>query len=828
MKLNCFFLSLLLGFNSFSLFSQTLNITPLGTLPSTLNETSGLEANGSNKIWTHNDSGGQNKIYEVDTLGNITRIVTILNANLVDWEEMTQDDQGNFYIGDFGNNGNARTNLKIYKIPNPDSLSSDSVNAEVINLSYADQPSFPPPNSRRHYDMEAMVWLGDSLYLFSKNRTVPFDGYTRLYKLPDTAGTYSISPVDSFYTGPGPKEAYWITGADLSPSGKQLIIHSYQKAWFFSCFTGNDFFGGDVQELDFSITKQYDGVKFIDETKVYFSNETTSAGAASLNKADISSFITVPFVNLGPDINTINPSAIISAGNLPSGTTYLWSDGTTNAQTTVSTSGTYWIEVSNGSCVETDTIIVNLLCENFGSTISGTDANCFGDASGTIDLTVVGGTAGYTYSWSNGDTTQDLSNIPAGTYTVSIIDTNNCITAQSQTIGEPSQIVLSTSADSTLCFADSSGSINLSVSGGTPTYSFAWSNGESTQNISNLPAGPYNVVVTDANNCPMTISDTVLNAPPIGIALNNTDPSCVNINDGAIDLSVAGGTPVFTYAWSTGDTTQDLTGLGTGTYSFSITDANGCVRTDSVTLSAPAAPDFALTGQDLLCAGDSSGAVNLSINSGATPFSYLWNNGDTTANINTLPAGTYQLTLTDLFGCVFTDSVSIGEPSPLTVANLSSTPDSTGSSGTISLSVSGGTPPYTYAWSNNATDSTLSGLAAGGYSVNITDANGCNIADSTIVEALIADAIEAPMGLQSFSLYPNPASLEVKLKIEWQFAQEASLRIFNLQGQLIGEEKLAASPSLERTISLEHLPAGMYLFELRTPNGIITKKVQKQ
>lgn len=893
---------MLICLSTFSLTAQTLTLTPLSTLPNAINETSGLAANGSNKIWTHNDSGGQNKLYEIDTMGNITRTLTILNANLVDWEEMAQDDQGNFYIGDFGNNGNARTNQKIYIIPNPDSISNDSVFAQEINLSYTDQTAFPPANSRKHYDMEAMIWYQDSLYLFSKNRTSPFDGYTRLYKLPDAAGTYSLSPVDSFYTGPGPKETFWITGADISPSAKQLMLLSYDKVWLFSCFSGSDFFGGNVQQLGLSALGQYEGIKFIDETIVYISNETSGAGITALSKVDISNYVVTPFVELGPDITSTNLSVMLSGGSQPTGATYLWSNGASSSQINVSMSGTYWLQVSNGSCVESDTVVINLICQGFASGANGTDIDCFGNQNGMIDLTVVGGTPGYTYSWStgdttqdisnlsggtytvsltdqngcnrqqtvtinepsvltatiqgtdavchgtpsglinlipsggtpnytyswsNGDTTQDLLNVPAGSYTVTVMDANNCIILLSETLTEPSPIVLSSTPSATLCFGAASGSINLGVSGGSSAYSFAWSNGDTTQNISNLFAGAYSVVVTDVNNCSMQISDTVGNAPPIGISLSNTNASCPNIDDGTIDLTVVGGIPPYQYSWSNGTTTQDLSGLGVGIYTFVLTDSNACNRIDSISISAPPAPNVSLSAQDLLCASDSSGAINLAINGGSAPFTYTWSNGDTTANLVTLPAGTFSLTLTDDLGCVFEDSTTLLEPSQLVVNNLSSTPDSTGNSGSIAISVSGGTPPYSFVWSNGATDSTLTGLSAGDYSVIISDANGCGLTDSATIALINPIAIESPLGLQSAKIYPNPTRDFINLDLAWETAQQPRLRVYNLQGQLIIERRLPLQNVHQEQLELHGLSVGLYLLEISTESGVWTQKIQR-
>lgn len=275
----------------FAAQAQNLPIRTVTGIPSQISETSGLELNSANRIWSHNDSGGQPELYEFDTTGTLLRTVTLDSVNNVDWEELAQDAQGNFYVGDFGNNGNSRQNLVIYKIPNPDSLSGNTVVPEKIEFSYPQQTAFPPASSDLNYDMEAMLHVGDSLYLFTKNRTSPFDGYTRLYRLPDQAGSYQAELLDSFYCGAGPKEFFWITAADISPDGKRVVLLSSDKIWLFYDFPGHQFLQGTSLQLGISFS-QKEAICFYDTASVYISDELLNGVfGRNLYQADLISFL---------------------------------------------------------------------------------------------------------------------------------------------------------------------------------------------------------------------------------------------------------------------------------------------------------------------------------------------------------------------------------------------------------------------------------------------------------------------------------------------------------------------------------------------------------
>ncbi|MEO0469936.1 MAG: T9SS type A sorting domain-containing protein [Bacteroidota bacterium] len=497
-----------------------LTFTPGNTISATVDETSGL-ARGNGSFWTHNDSGGNPELYELDSAGTLLRTLFIDNANNVDWEELTQDDAGNFYIGDFGNNGNARQNQRIYKIPNPDSISSDTVSAEIISLSYADQPGFPPPNNRRHYDMEAMIWTGGNLFLFSKNRTSPFDGYTRLYQLPDTAGTYSVSPIDSFYTGPGPQTSYWITAADINEEDTKLVLISYDRLWLFSCWDGNNFFDGTVQELTYNIFAQYEGVVFKNDSTLVFSSEDGFGTTQSFWEVSIAGFGAAPTIDLGPDVSTTSESVTLAIGMVPSDCTPVWSNGSIGNQIVVDSSGEYILTLECGNCRGRDTIEISLLCENFEASIGADDPTCFAEDNGFIDLNVANGNGPLSYQWSSGDTTQDITNAAAGNYMVTITDSAGCELQTDVTLIEPSELIIS--VISQLDSMNNTGSATVVVSGGTPPYQFNWSDGSTDSVRTGLAGGDYELTVTDANSCSIidSLSIELINALEMWPELEN-------------------------------------------------------------------------------------------------------------------------------------------------------------------------------------------------------------------------------------------------------------------------------------------------------------------
>ncbi|RCU57309.1 hypothetical protein DU428_05785, partial [Oceanihabitans sediminis] len=414
--------------------------------------------------------------------------------------------------------------------------------------------------------------------------------------------------------------------------------------------------------------------------------------------------------------------------------------------------GTYEVTVTdnNTACNANTSITINEP-DALASSITSEDVLCNGQAEGSVNLSVTGGTAPYSYNWSNGETTEDLSNIPAGTYNVTVTDDNGCTTTNSVTINEPDALASSLTSEDVLCNGQAEGSVNLTVTGGTPPYSYNWSNGETTEDLSNIPAGTYNVTITDDNGCTTTNSVNINEPDALASSLTSEDVLCNGQAEGSVNLSVTGGTPPYSYNWSNGATTEDLSNIPAGTYNVTVTDDNGCTTTNSVTINEPDALASSLTSEDVLCNGQAEGSVNLSVTGGTPPYSYNWSNGAITEDLNNIPAGTYNVTITDDNGCTTTNSVTISEPTALIASVQSQTTTLCGKEvATATIIASGGTPPYTYLWDNATaeTSDTATNLSNTTYNVIITDSKGCTfnlpvtILDAcfTIVKAATSNA----------------------------------------------------------------------------------------
>jgi hypothetical protein len=243
----------------------------IGTLPQHIKEASGLEMTAAGNLWTHND-GGLPMLFCIDPEGTVKRSLQLNHKN-AGWEDLTQDDEGNFYVGAFGNNKNDKRELKIYKLPNPDSISENVFTAEIIKYHYADQKNYPAADAAKNFDVDAFTAIGDSLYLFTKNRTKPFTGYTKIYGIPQSPGSYDINPIDSLYLGDGPMIDNWVTGADVSPDGKMLVLLSHQCLWIIKNFHGKKFSEGKIVRVNLNHLSHKAGICFKNDNELYIVDE---------------------------------------------------------------------------------------------------------------------------------------------------------------------------------------------------------------------------------------------------------------------------------------------------------------------------------------------------------------------------------------------------------------------------------------------------------------------------------------------------------------------------------------------------------------------------
>lgn len=382
--------------------------------------------------------------------------------------------------------------------------------------------------------------------------------------------------------------------------------------------------------------------------------DNINIGGVSLNVATSS---TEPLCN--GDANG-TATAMTSGGTNPY--TYSWSNGSTTMTAPNLNAGSYSVTVTDSlGCQGTATETISEPTA-LASVTSGIDANCFGDSSGTAMATATGGVGGYSYLWSTGATGQTTNGLFAGNYSVVISDSNGCQTTDTVSIGEPAQLVLSSIIQTPSCSGDSDGSLTMQPSGGTPGYSYLWNTGATTSNLNNLPAGSYTCFVNDSLGCSDGTIFTLTDPAPITTSAIATSLGCNGDSTGAIDLTPAGGAGGFTYAWSNGATTQDLSGLSSGDYTVVVTDSNGCSTIDTITVSQPASltPSAAIFNDQ----GTGNGSIDITVNGGTPPFTYVWSTGATTEDLTGLTAGTYTVTITDGNGCssvsTFTVSLIIG------------------------------------------------------------------------------------------------------------------------------------------------------------------------
>lgn len=389
-----------------------------------------------------------------------------------------------------------------------------------------------------------------------------------------------------------------------------------------------------------------------------------------------------------------------------------------------------------------------LNCPPIVASGSVTHVSCKCGNNGAITLTVSGGFPPYTFKWNNGSTSQNRTGLTAGSYSVTIKDKINQSISLNFTVNQPSAALLASTiggVTNVSVHGGSNGKVILNVSGGTAPYTYLWSNGATTKDLNNVPAGIYNVTVTDARGCKTTASACVKQPDPVincnlsaSVAGGITDATCFGSSNGAIDLTITGGTAPFTYLWSNGANVQDISNLPTGTYTVLVKDKNNCSATATAFVSQPEPLTPVATSTDATCNGGSTGSITVNVTGGTAPYYFSWSNGSNSEDLNNVPAGTYSVVVTDSKGCSKTESSVVGQPDPM-VVTLGSVVNATcngGTTGSISIaSVTGGNGTYSFLWSNGATSQDLQNVGAGAYSVVVTDLKGCTAnSGGTIVE----------------------------------------------------------------------------------------------
>ena len=428
-------------------------------------------------------------------------------------------------------------------------------------------------------------------------------------------------------------------------------------------------------------------------------------------------------------------ASVITTGGTPA---YTYSWNTQPVQTTQTASnlfaGTYTVTVTDAhGCSDTATGSI-IQSSSLSVPISKTDISCNGMNNGSITANPTGGIAPYTYSWNTQpvQTTQTITNLPPGTYTVNVIDNLGCQGTVTTTITQPNVLnAFINNLTHVSCYGGSNGTAHVAVNGGTAGYTYQWNTvpAQTTPTASNLSAGTYNVTVTDANGC-IDTTHVNINQPTSLEALiaNSTNATCGDPNGNASSV-VSGGTPPYVYSWNTlpVQTTAMANNLTGGTYTVTVTDIKGCIDTAMVSILQSPALIATAAFTNITCHNAGNGTATATISGGTLPYTYTWSNSQTTLNINNLTAGTYTFNATDNIGCIASANVTITEPAVLdaSITNVNDIKCFDAHNGSANIIVTGGTQPYTYLWNNGNTQPNPTGLDAGSYTATITDARGC-------------------------------------------------------------------------------------------------------
>ena len=563
---------------------------------------------------------------------------------------------------------------------------------------------------------------------------------------------------------------------------------------------------------------------------------TLLATACTVIFADAQTVTISNIVNESCNGQCIGSATANQNGFVPAGT-YSWN--TSPVQTTQTATnlcaGSYTVTVSNGIQTATATVTITqptLLV----ATETHVNVSCFGGSNGTATAIASGGTPNYSYSWNTVpvQTTQTATNLSPGSYTATVTDNNGCSTTVVATITQPSSAVTATSSVTPVsCFGGADGTATAIATGGTSPYSYSWNTSpvQTTATATGLMAGVYSATITDANGCATSVAVTITQpSTAVSAVTSSTMVSCNGGNDGTASVTASGGTPTYTYMWScSASTGTTATGLSAGTCTVSVTDANGCVLTQTAQIMQPAVLVANVTTINDSCNGVCDGVAMANPTGGTAPYFYAWTSGNMTANDSNLCAGNHAVVITDANGCSANQVITITQPSVLNVTATGTDATCVGcQNGSATATASGGTGPYTYLWMpGNQTTQTASGLGLGIYTVCVTDANGCaQVCDTVSIND--GTGIQIVNAISGISIYPNPTSSNVNISVSSSLGNDLVVTMRDITGKIIFSDKYAASVGVVKEYNLSDKPAGFYTIEISVGNERMTKKIIKE
>ncbi len=510
--------------------------------------------------------------------------------------------------------------------------------------------------------------------------------------------------------------------------------------------------GGNTSSIDGLASEAYSVV-------VSDSQQCESAADVFVSNTD---GITVTAIGINVSCNKgSNGSAMVTVEESSGNLSYLWSNGENTQTIEEISANTYTVTVTDNEsgCSASSSIIISEP-EDISIAINSINATC-DQQNGTALASVSGGVTPYTYQWSTGDITQGISNLQEGSYTLTITDAKGCQKETSVNILGSAAILVSIQSTDVSCKGLNNGTATAQALNGL-TFQYQWSNGHSTQTIENLEPGNYSVTVTESQSgCSENSIVTIEEPTEIILSTTSSETTC-ELNNGSATISAMGGTPPYAYLWANGTTSSTNYNLAAGSYQFEVSDSEGCQKSGFVLVESSNGISAVANGIDASCHDTNDGSVSVSVNGGSGNFVYQWSNGDNASSIYSLSPGNYEVSVTDIEnGCTAYSSTTLSAPNSL---NLSIVGINAGinSLGSADLTISGGTAPYSFLWSNGATTEDISNLSGGSYFVSVFDANDCFEETSITIEENL-DCLDHPVNLNiSLDNYPSETTWELK------------------------------------------------------------------
>lgn len=555
---------------------------------------------------------------------------------------------------------------------------------------------------------------------------------------------------------------------------------------------------------------------------------TAAAGASITQPSAVTLTITTGMATCGN-----STGSLLATATGGSGIGYVYALSSNQADSTglfdSLAAGTYYVVASDNKGCGAYAIVT--IADANGPQITGissTNVSCNGGSNGSITInTVTGGTGTLLYAitgrgWQFANSFTSLS---AGIYTAEVVDGNGCTGTVQDTITQPEAFSVHTTVTNLTCYDDNTGAVTIYASGGAGLFAYSDDGGvtfQSSNTFTGLMAGQHFIILHDAADCSDQVDFTITQPARLQLSSSVLNVACNSAASGSIILSATGGTGSYVYSLNGGNyqSSNVFTGLTAGSYSAAVKDSNGCITTLAVTLTQPYWLVVVPAISEVSCAGGSNGAIALQVYGGIPPYEFYWNTGSYNQDIFNLGAGTYDVTVSDANRCIDSATYIITQPaSPLMVNATVNNATGGNNNGAISLVVTGGDGPYSFAWSNNDTTQTITGLAPGTYSVDVKDVNGCVVSGIYIVSE-IAGITETAAGILHLSIYPNPTAGTTTIEVAGR--NITHLKITNL----IGQSVLETWPSQAKVeVDCSSFSPGLYLVEAEIGGLVFTKRM---